>query len=254
MMRLVAPSTGGNPPVTPTLGKVYGIGVGNGDPEQLTIRGYRVLRQADVLAFPAGPKGQPGIAQAMLRLYGQSHQELLPLQLPLAADHGVLRAAWQTAVINMLPYVRAGKTLAFMAEGDLGLYSSFAFIMHGLKERHPDLVVEMVPGVSSAIAAAARLGIPLTTGADRLIILPQLRSLEELAAALDWAEVVVLLDVAPVYREVWELLAEKGLLSLSQVIAWNAVAHHRVWSDLTFYAQLNLPRQSLLWVRRSLTT
>jgi precorrin-2/cobalt-factor-2 C20-methyltransferase len=253
-MRLAAPFTAEDVPSTPTLGKVYGIGVGNGDPEQLTIRGYRVLRQADVLAFPAGPKGQPGIAQAMLRLYGQSHQELLPLQLPLAADHGILRAAWQTAVINMLPHVRAGKTVAFMAEGDLGLYSSFAFIMHGLKERHPDLEIEMVPGVSSAIAAAASLGIPLTTGADKLVILPQLRSVEELAAALDWAEVVVLLEVAPVYDHVWALLYEKRLLPFSQVIAWNAVARHRVWIDLSPYPQLQLPRQSLLWVRRSLAT
>ncbi|MEE3717226.1 precorrin-2 C(20)-methyltransferase [Tumidithrix elongata RA019] len=235
----------------PTLGKFYGIGVGPGDPELLTIKGFRILREVDAIAFPAGRDGKPGMAEAIASKFIQPHQQQIPLSLPVVQDNSVLRVAWQTAVINLVPYLRQGKSLAFIAEGDVSFYSSFTYMMLGLKAKCPDLEIEIVPGISSPLAAAAVVGIPLTIWSDKLAVLPALNSILDLENALDWAEVIVLMKISNTYAQIWEVLRSRDLLNHSHVVAWATLTKQRIWSNLADYPHLVPPYASLLIVSRS---
>jgi precorrin-2/cobalt-factor-2 C20-methyltransferase len=234
-----------------SLGKFYGIGVGPGDPELLTIKGFRILRQVDVIAFPAGRDGKPSMTEAIASKFIQPHHQLVPLTLPFVQDSLVLRAAWQTAVINLIPFLRQGKNIAFITEGDVSFYSSFTYLMFGLKAKCPDLEIEIVPGISSPMAAAAAVGIPLTIWSDKLAVLPALHSILDLENALDWAEVTVLMKITNTYAQIWEVLRSRDLLSHSHVVAWATSSKQRIWSNLADYPNLVPPYFSLLIVSRS---
>jgi precorrin-2/cobalt-factor-2 C20-methyltransferase len=229
------------------LGKLYGISAGTGDPELLTIKGWKAIRHADIVAYPAGRSGQPTIPETIAQQFVQAHQQKLPLPLPLSPNQAIVRTAWQTATISILQYLRKGQSVAFIAEGDANFYNNFAYISLGVKSKEPHIPIEVIPGVSAPSTAAAIAGIPLTTGTDKLIVLPALSTIAELEDALGWAEVVVILEVSPVYQEVWQILRKYQLLGYSHIIS----APHLHWSDLTDHPLLNLPPLTVLIVSRS---
>lgn len=223
-------------------GKLYGISAGTGDPELITVKAWKAIRLADIVAYPAGNTIPQHIAGQVM----QAHQHKLPLLLPSTASPTVLRTAWQTATINILQYLRQGKTVAFITEGDANFYSNFAYIVMAVKRKAPQVAIEVIPGVCAPSAAAAIAGIPLATGTDKLIVLPSLNSLTELEDAIGWAEVVVILDVSSIYAQVWQLLRRYHLLGCSHVVADQQL----YWSDLTDHPCLHLPPCSVLIVSR----
>lgn len=233
------------------LGRFYGIGVGPGDPDLITLRGLRALHSCKVIAFPAGRAGQKGIAEAIVGEFLQNHHQLLPLDLPFVQDLAILEAAWQKAAGHVLAELQQGKNVAFIAEGDVSFYSTFTYLMLELRGKCSELEINIIPGISSPMAAVAALGIPLTIWADKLAVLPALHSVAELESALQWAEVVVLMKVSRVYREVWQILRSHNLLTNAHVIAWVTTPQQQIWSDLTNHSHLSLPYFSMLIVSRS---
>lgn len=232
-------------------GKFYGIGVGPGDPELITLKGLKALQNSAVVAFPAGRCGKQGIAEAIVAQFLQADQIKLPLELPFVQDKLVLRAAWQAAVLKIAQHLRQGQNVSFIAEGDVSFYSTLTYLMWGLKSQPHEYEIEIIPGVSSPMASAAAIGIPLTIWSDKLAVLPAMHSFAELEAALDWAEVVVLMKVSSVYAEVWKLLRSRNLLHHSHVVAHATLPQQRVWSNLTQFPDLDLPYFSLLIVSLS---
>jgi precorrin-2/cobalt-factor-2 C20-methyltransferase len=232
-------------------GKFYGIGIGPGDPELITLKGLKAIQKSAAIAFPAGRGGKQGMAEAIAAQFLRPDQIKVPLELPFVQDRIALRAAWQTAVLNIAQYLRQGQDVAFIAEGDVSFYSTFTYLMWGLKSTYPDIDIEIIPGISSPMASAAAIGIPLTIWSDKLAILPALHRIADLEAALDWAEVVVLMKVSSVYPQVWQLLRSRSLLPHSHAIAWATMPQQKVWSNLTQFPDLELPYFSLLIVSLS---
>lgn len=235
----------------PPLGTLVGIGVGPGDPELITLKALTYLQQAPVVAFPAGLRGQPGVAETTIAPYLRPHQIQLPLAFPYVQAEAQLQTAWVTAAEQVWNHLLQGRQVVFATEGDLSFYSTFTYLAHTLQQRHPTALVEAVAGVASPMAAAAALGIPLTLQGERLAVLPALYGLEPLAAALTWAEVVVLMKVGSVYDQVWPLLQQRGLLAHSQVVVHASRVDQRIYRDLTAYPQLDLPYFSLLIIRQT---
>ncbi|HEY9846693.1 MAG TPA: precorrin-2 C(20)-methyltransferase, partial [Candidatus Caenarcaniphilales bacterium] len=192
-------------------GTLYGVGVGPGDPELMSVKGLRLLKNSPVVAFPAGLGGKPGIAQQIVRSWLYPEQVQLALTFPYVQDCLVLEQAWQTAAEQVWHYLQQGD-VTFVSEGDVSFYSTFTYLSQTLQQRHPQAQVETIPGICSPLAAAAALGLPLTTSRDRLAILPALYHVSELSAVLAWADVVVLLKVSSVYEQVWSLLKAHRLL------------------------------------------
>jgi len=232
-----------------TIGTLYGISVGPGDPELLTVKGLRLLKQSPVVAFPAGVNGKPGFAQQIAAEWLRPEQIQLSLVFPFVHDSETLSQAWQTAANQVWQYLNQGQDVAFVCEGDVSFYSTFNYLAQMLQLIHPEVCVQAVPGVSSPMAAAAALGIPLTMRHQRFTVLPATYHMEELEKTLQWAEVVVLLKVSSVYRQVWALLQRLELLEQSYVVEWATLPQQVIHTHLQHQPDLELPYFSLMIIK-----
>ena len=232
------------------IGTLYGISVGPGDPELITLKGLRSLQQVPVVAFPSGVQGKPGIAQQIVAQWLRPDQVQLALTFPYVQDMAVLSQAWQVAAQQVWQYLREGQDVAFACEGDVSFYSTFTYLAQTLQHLHPEAPVQLVPGVCSPMAATAALGLPLTIRQERLVVLPALYTVGELEAVLDWADVVVLMKVSSVYEQVWKVLQQRGLLSKSWVVERATLPEQVIYSDLRDRPTLKLPYFSLLIVQK----
>jgi precorrin-2/cobalt-factor-2 C20-methyltransferase len=231
------------------VGTLYGISVGPGDRELITLKGLRILKQAAVVAFPAGVRGKPGIAQHIVDEWLGSHQVQLALTFPYVQDTLMLTQAWQQAAEQVWQYLNLGQDVAFVCEGDVSFYSTFTYLAQMLQQLHPECVVETVPGVCSPMAAASALGVPLTVRDQRLVVLPALYNVGELEKVLDWADVLVLMKVNSVYEEVWNVLHRRQLLEQAWVVERATLPEQVIYEDLRDRPHLKLPYFSLLIVR-----
>lgn len=230
-------------------GILYGISVGPGDPELMTLKGLRILQQVPVVAFPAGVGGKPGFAQQIVNHWLGEHQVQLSLTFPYVHDLDILTKAWVKAAGEVWYYLQSGQDVAFVCEGDVSFYSTFTYLAQTLQEQHPHVTVQTVPGVCSPMAAASVLGLPLTLRQERLIVLPALYNVEELETILDWAEVVVLMKVSSVYEQVWKILYRRQLLETAWVVERATLPDQRYIEDLRDRPTLNLSYFSLLIVK-----
>ena len=233
----------------PFRGILYGIGAGPGDPELISVKGLRCLQKVPVIAFPAGVQGKPGITQQIIEPWLRPEQMQLPLEFAFVQDQRVLKQVWQAATQQVWPYLDRGQDVAFVSEGDISFYSTFTYLSQTLTELHPEAVVETIPGICSPMAAAASLGIPLTVQGDRLAIIPALHHLDDLTAALSWAEVVVLLKVSSVYPQVWQQLKQLNLLEQSAIVVRASSAQQVLYQNLEQLPELELPYFSLLIIQ-----
>lgn len=230
-------------------GALYGIGVGPGDPELISLKGLHLLQRVPVVAFPAGVEEKPGIAQQIVAQWLRPEQVHLALRFPYVQNTDVLEQAWQIAAETVWQYLQQGQDVAFVSEGDVSFYSTFSYLAQALRQHHSDVQIQTIPGICSPLAAAASLNLPLTSRSDRLAILPALYAVEELEAVLDWADVVVLLKVSSVYEQVWSVLERRHLLDCSYVVDRATLPQEVVYTGLRGHPHLKLPYFSLLIIR-----
>ena len=198
-----------------SIGTLYGLSVGPGDPELLTVKALRLLQSAPVVAFPEGIQGRPGMAQRIVEPWLRADQIQLCLHFPYVQSTQTLAEAWYRAAEQVWQYLTQGNDVAFACEGDISFYSTFTYLAETLQLRYPAAIVQRVPGVCSPLAAAAVQGQSLVRRDQRLAVLPALYNVSELEQALDWAEVVVLMKMSSVYPQIWRLLRDRNLLASS---------------------------------------
>lgn len=216
-----------------------------------------------MVAFPAGLNGKPGVAEHIIEPWLTDEQTRLPLVFPYVLDSRELSVAWQQAAETVWPYLQKGDVV-FACEGDVSFYGTFTYLAQHLQRLHPEVNVEAIAGISSPMAAAAALGIPLTCQAEKLAVLPALYSFEstgtkdtdkedipdqsQLEDTLKWAEVVVLMKVSSVYAQVWQILKRHHLLSSSYVVVNATRPEQQIFRGLQNHPNLQLPYFSLLIV------
>ncbi|MBZ8182399.1 precorrin-2 C(20)-methyltransferase [Oscillatoria salina] len=232
-----------------SIGTLYGISVGTGDPELITVKGLRLLQQAKAIAFPAGVGGKLGMAQQIVSSWLRQEQTQLSLNFPYVQESEVLIPAWEQAAEKVWQYLQVGEDVAFACEGDVSFYSTFSYLAQTLQQLHPEAVIQAIPGVCSPMAATAALGVPLTVRAQKLAILPALYTMGELETVLDWADVVVLMKISSVYEQVWQILQKRSLLDRSWVVERATLSDQKIYTGLRSRSSLKLPYFSILIVQ-----
>ena len=196
------------------LGTFYGVGVGPGDPELLTLKAVRVLESCPVLAAPQMASGEMtalSIARQAARLEGKT---LLPLRFTMSRDRAEQAEGHRRAADAVRPYLEAGQDVAMAILGDVSIYSTYCYMMELLKAEGFPCV--MVPGVPSFCAVAARLGRSLTEMDLPVHIVPAGGfPLEE---ALDLPGTKVLMKSGRALPQVLEALESRGLLESSAMV------------------------------------
>lgn len=210
-------------------GRLYGVGVGPGDPELMTVKAVRVLCEADVVMVPQA-SGAEKTALAIARPYLRD-QELIYIETPMVRDRAVMDAAHQAAAERICALLDKGKQVAFLTLGDPTIYSTYLYIHSKvLAMGYPG---EIVPGVPSFCAAAARLGISLCQGSEPLLIVPASHDAETL---MDVPANKVFMKAGRSILELQQALRARGMLENASMVENCTMPTERVYprfSELT---------------------
>ncbi|MFP3724941.1 precorrin-2 C(20)-methyltransferase [Priestia filamentosa] len=213
------------------IGTLYGLGVGPGDPELITVKAFRKLKETDVIAYPKKRKGSKSYAHRIVEAYfNPSEKEMLGLVFPMTKDKEILQKKWSETTETVFAELQQGKDVAFVTEGDPLLYSTFIHMMKLMKERHPEVQIETVPGISSINGAASRLGLPLADGDEHVAIVPAREDYEEMKKVLLENDCIVFIKVAKVIDFMIPLLKELNLLHKASVVTKVTSEEEIVWN------------------------
>ncbi len=192
--------------------KLYAVGVGPGAPDLITLRAAEILKRVPVVFSPLSAMGTTSRALDVVRaLIDTSRQQIVELQFPMHKEQDELEGEWEEAATEVAEQLRRHGEGAFITIGDVSLYSTFIYVQRILEVQHPDLVIEMVPGVPSFSAMTALMGMPYGQGDDRIAILPATFGPERIAAVLRDFETVILMKVNRVIDDVLDTLEQLGL-------------------------------------------
>lgn len=169
--------------------RLIGVGVGPGDPELVTLKAVRVLREAGRVFVPVLGADEPGRAEAtVLAHVDHDRVERLVFALNERSDAQRRERYWDAAGERVAAWLaETGGSAAFATIGDPNVYSTFGYLAETVRALVPSVRVETVPGITAMQALAAVAGVPLVEGAEPLVLLPLARGAESLGPALDFA-------------------------------------------------------------------
>lgn len=195
-------------------GKFYGVGVGPGDSQYLTLRAAAILGECDIVFCPISRKGNASIALDIAREHIGENTTIKELNFPMSRNIDVLDTAWRASALLIKTELDQGKNCCFITLGDPCLYSTYIYLQEKLKKLSPGLEIETVPGIISPTAAAAAAGISLAKYDEKVAIIPysNLSSPAELNVIFDNFQSVVLMKIGNKLGELIEYLGSKGLL------------------------------------------
>lgn len=191
--------------MTKTTGKLYGLGIGPGDPELITLKAYRILRSVPVIAYPAMENGKV-LARAIVADYLRPEQIEIPMPLPFSPTRSS-QPYYDIAAEKIAAHLSEGRDVAVLCEGEPFLYGTFMYLFNRLSGK---FTTEVVPGISSTMASAAALGVPLTYRNDVLSIMPATLEAEVLRDRLAVADAAVIIKLGRHFAKVRDVLIELG--------------------------------------------
>ncbi|MCY7333055.1 MAG: precorrin-2 C(20)-methyltransferase [Pseudanabaena sp. CAN_BIN31] len=189
-------------------GNLYGLGIGPGDPELLTLKAHRILTSVPVIAYPTMESGKV-LARAIVADFIRPEQIEIPMPLPFSVDRSS-QPYYDIAAEKIAEHLSAGRDVAVLCEGDPMLYGTFMYIFNRLGNRFH---TEVIPGISSTFASAAMLGAPLTYRNDVLSIMPATLDADILRDRLAVADAAIIIKLGRHFAKVKLVLEELGLFS-----------------------------------------
>ncbi|UOF89797.1 precorrin-2 C(20)-methyltransferase [Fodinisporobacter ferrooxydans] len=234
-----------------SIGTLYGVGVGPGDPELITVKAYRTLKEAPVIAYPKKRMGGKSYALEIVELYiNPSEKTMVGLVFPMTKDPAVLQEQWNKTVETIWEHLRQGLDVAFVTEGDPMLYSTFIHMNRTLKATYPEANIVSIPGISSVNGAASRLGIPLADGDEVVAIVPATDDLAQMRTAIETHDCVIFLKVAKVLDHMLQVLAELELTDQALVATKVTSKDEMVWRNVRELRGAELNYLTLMVVRK----
>ncbi len=201
------------------LGVLYGIGVGPGDPELMTVKGARVLERCRDVFVPKARSENGSIALAIANRYLRADCRIHELVFPMSADRGELSLHWEQAAQRVADVVGSGEDACFLTLGDPLLYSTYIYLVRALREQLPGLDAVTVPGIPAFAAAAALSEFPIGEGKERVVIVPASDDLDAIREALAGGGTVILMKVGRRLGMVLDLLEQTGFLDSAVFVA-----------------------------------
>jgi precorrin-2/cobalt-factor-2 C20-methyltransferase len=195
------------------IGRLYGVGVGPGDPELVTLRAHHVLSRVSVIFVPKKTEQSESIARSIVgNLVPGIAPKIVGMILPMLRDKEQLKEYWHQAANTIWQHLDKGEDCAFVNVGDPLLYGTFIHILETLKRSHPEIEVEVIPGISSINAAAARAVVPLATDDDNIAIISGNHEDKLIRETLENFDTVVFMKMNKVFDKLLKILEELTLV------------------------------------------
>lgn len=198
-------------------GRLFGVGVGPGDPELMTVRAVRLVQTSPIVSFFA-KAGHRGNARTIVDRWMTGDAIELPLHYPMTTEHAfdspvyveALSAFYEVAVAKLAGHLDAGRDVAMLCEGDPFFYGSFMHLYIRMRERHS---VTVVPGVTGMAGCWSVANEPMTWGDDTLTVLPGTLPLDSLIARLRGTDAAVIMKIGRNFGKVRMAVHEAGMMS-----------------------------------------
>ncbi len=191
---------------------LIGIGVGPGDVELLTVKAVKAIQNADIIMCPASNEDRPSIAFAVVSpiIDKSKNQKIVKLIFPMTKDKDILVATWKKNAKIMAETVLTGKNVVYLTVGDPFLYSTWIYMYKDLKENYPDMDISVIPGIVSMFAFAAKVGVSVAEGAEKVAIIPSCYDLSSVKEIAKHSESMIFLKDGRYFDKVIKVLKESG--------------------------------------------
>lgn len=204
-------------------GTLYGIGLGPGDPELLTLKGYRILQSVPIVAYPKSPDGRC-ISRGIVADYLKPEQQEIGMDFPFRLEESSQPKYDYWAGV-LAEHLRAGQNIAVLCEGDPFFFGTFMYLFNRLSPHFP---TEVIPGVSSVMASASMLRTPLTYRNDVFTVLSGILPAEKLAEQLSNTDAAVVMKLGRNFAKVRGVLKDVGLIDRALFIERATTKQQRI--------------------------
>ena len=235
--------------MTPKIGTLYGIGVGPGDPELITLKALRVLQKVPHIFASCSSKNSYSLALNIVRCHlngaGIEH-----LPFPMTRDPQVLQEAWEKNAARVLEVLDSGSDAAFVTLGDPLTYSTFGYLLKTMKRLQPEAKVVTIPGITSYSAAAALTHTPLTEGEESFSLVSGAQGAGRLREVVDRSDNIVMLKTYRNFPEIYQALEELDLLDRAVCISRCGLEGETVVENLRDLKGGDLPYLSMVIIKK----
>ena len=231
-----------------TTGRFIGIGVGPGDPELLTLKAVRALKEADVVVAPRTEKRDDSIALSIAKPHLQEGVEILELVFPMSYESDELSEAWLDNRDIILERLSEGQKVAFLTLGDPMFYSTYIYMFRLLEDSGHD--IETIPGVTSFCAIGSHHGMPIVEGDEVLSIVPATISPEQMEKVLAGADRLVLMKISRNFKELVKMLKKHGFAENALMVSKCGHPDEEVHESLTTVTPATVTYLSTILTRK----
>jgi precorrin-2/cobalt-factor-2 C20-methyltransferase len=232
------------------MGTLYGIGLGPGDPELLTLKALRLIRAAPVVAYPA-PDDGASFARAIVAQFLSPAQREIVVRVPMVPERFPAQAVYDDAAAEIAAVLATGRDVAALCQGDPFFYGSFMYLFARLAGRFP---IEIVPGVSSLAACAAASRLPLVGRNETLVVIPATLDEDALERRLAGIEAAAIIKLGRHFTRIRALLGELGLTDKARYVERATLANERVLpldqvdpGSAPYFSMILLHRRGQAW-------
>lgn len=236
-------------------GTLYVVGVGPGDPELMTLKAVRILRDVPCICVPKGREEGSSLALSIVeKALDLNGKEIIEAHFPmrktrLPEHDNELNSKWHETVNTVLTRLNQGADMAFITLGDPSIYSTFFYLYDRLMGLNPALNIEFIPGVSSINASASRAKISLGLADEKIAILPATYT-DNLKEILVKFDTVVLMKVHKVFDDVLRTLCETDLADKAVYISRTGMENEKIFRDIREVREQDLDYFSILLVKK----
>ena len=211
-------------------GTFYGIGVGPGDPELLTVKAIKAIEAADVLIAPKTEKKEGSVALQIARPYLKKEIEIVYQVFPMVKDFAEDTGAWERNKEEILALLEAGKNVAFLTLGDPMFYSTYIYVFRLMEQEDVEIVT--IPGVPAFAAIGSRLNRPIVEGDDILAIIPGTADRADIEKILSTVQSAVVMKVYRNAPEIIDLLAENHMAEDAVLVSRAGLDDEKIIRDI----------------------
>ncbi len=205
-------------------GTLYGIGLGPGDPELMTLKAHRLISSAEVIAYPAPDSGE-SFARSIAAEAIPARAREIPIVVPMRVERFPAQEIYDRAAAEIADVLATGQDVVTLCEGDPFFYGSFMYLFERLSDRFK---IEIVPGVTSLTACASQLRRPLTSRNDVLTVIPGPLPDADIRRRIEAAEAVAIMKVGRHLERLKALLRDMDLIDRAGYVERASLAEQKV--------------------------
>jgi len=223
---------------------LYGVGVGPGDPELVTLKAARLIAQADVVSFICNEQGNSQSKNIVESLLEERNIApiLLPISMPMSTDRTLANRAYDQAAMQISKYLAHHKKVVFLCEGDPLFFGSFSYLLERLGER---FLCEVVPGISSVHAASAALQSPLTLLQESFAVISGRHSDQQIRQTLKEHDSVVIMKAGQSRPRIIQLLRETKRIHQAKYLEYIGRKNQSIVEDVSQLEAIHGPYFSI---------